>query len=56
MLKLENIHGVTVTKDGQEAYDIIKTSVDEAIVYNLISMDVQLRNSDLTSPYHVLAY
>lgn len=41
MLKLEDIYDVTVAKDGQEAYDMVKMSMDAGTVYNLIFMDIQ---------------
>jgi len=53
MLKLENIHNVTLAKDGQEAYDIVKSNMDKAIVYDLIFMDIQVRSDDITSLHHV---
>jgi CheY-like chemotaxis protein len=53
MLKLENIHNVTLAKDGQEAYDIVKSNMDKAIVYDLIFMDIQVRNGHFTGLYHV---
>jgi osomolarity two-component system sensor histidine kinase SLN1 len=51
MLKLEDIYDVTVAKDGQEALDMVKASMDgDGSPYNLIFMDVQMPNVDgLTS-------
>ena len=55
MLKLEDIYDVTVAKDGQEALDFVKASMDpttldgpenETKPYNLIFMDVQMPNVD----------
>lgn len=43
MLKLEEIYNVTVAKDGQEAYDIVRASFEEGKAYNLIFMDIQVR-------------
>lgn len=59
MLKLEDIYGmllghrlvspakditdVTVAKDGQEAYELVKASMEERNYFNLIFMDVQVR-------------
>lgn len=43
MLKLEEIYNVTVAKDGQEAYDIVKAGFEEGKAYNLIFMDIQVR-------------
>lgn len=42
MLKLEDIYNVTVAKDGQEAYDMVKASMDCGKEYNLIFMDIQV--------------
>lgn len=42
MLNLENIHDVTVANDGQEAYNLVKASMDKAIVYDIIFMDIQV--------------
>lgn len=55
MLKLEDIYDVTVAKDGQEALDFVKASMDPANAsdggegrkpFNLIFMDVQMPNVD----------
>ncbi|KAL8987299.1 MAG: hypothetical protein Q9177_003474 [Variospora cf. flavescens] len=46
MLKLEDIYDVTVAKDGQEAYDLVKASMEERNYFNLIFMDVQMPNLD----------
>lgn len=43
MLKLEDIYDVTVAKDGQEAYEKVKASMEEGLQFNLIFMDVQVR-------------
>lgn len=42
MLKLEDIYNVTIAKDGQEAYEMVKKSMEEGIVFNLIFMDIQV--------------
>jgi hypothetical protein len=42
MLKLEDIYNVTVAKDGQEAYDMVKASMESGREYNLIFMDIQV--------------
>lgn len=42
MLKLEDIYDVTVAKDGQEAYEMVKASMNEGTVFNLIFMDIQV--------------
>lgn len=48
MLKLEDIYDVTVAKDGQEALDLVKESMDTPghQGFNLIFMDVQMPNLD----------
>lgn len=46
MLKLENIYDVTVAKDGQEAYDIVKAAMSEGNNFDLILMDIQMPNVD----------
>jgi osomolarity two-component system sensor histidine kinase SLN1 len=43
MLKLEDIYDVTVAKDGQEAYEKVKASMEEGLEFNLIFMDIQVR-------------
>lgn len=42
MLKLEDIYNVTVAKDGQEAYEMVKASMENGREYNLIFMDIQV--------------
>lgn len=46
MLKLEEVYDVTVAKDGQEAYDMVKASMEAGNVFNLIFMDIQMPNLD----------
>ncbi|KAL3475711.1 Two-component system protein B [Aspergillus californicus] len=46
MLALEEIYDVTVVKDGQEAYDTVKASMEEGKVFDLIFMDIQMPNLD----------
>ncbi|KAM0176758.1 hypothetical protein ACHAPF_004615 [Botrytis cinerea] len=46
MLKLEDVYDVVVAKDGQEAYDIVKQSMEEGKFFNLIFMDIQMPNLD----------
>ncbi|KAK7181929.1 hypothetical protein DPSP01_009524 [Paraphaeosphaeria sporulosa] len=46
MLKLEDVYDVTVAKDGQEALDKVKESMESHTPYNLIFMDVQMPNLD----------
>lgn len=46
MLKLEDIYDVTVAKDGQEAFELVKESMEQRQYFNLIFMDVQMPNLD----------
>ena len=46
MLKLEAIYDVVVAKDGQEAYEMVKASMDENKFFDLIFMDIQVRQSN----------
>ncbi|KAI9725883.1 MAG: Histidine kinase [Cirrosporium novae-zelandiae] len=46
MLKLEDIYDVTLAKDGQEAYDLVKANMAEHKFFDLIFMDVQMPNVD----------
>ncbi|QKX57174.1 uncharacterized protein TRUGW13939_04282 [Talaromyces rugulosus] len=47
MLKLEDIYDVTLAKDGQEAYDIVKAAMTEGgNNFDLILMDIQMPNVD----------
>ncbi|KAK4990582.1 Histidine kinase osmosensor [Elasticomyces elasticus] len=46
MLKLEDIYDVTLAKDGQEAFDLVKESMASPHPYDLILMDVQMPNLD----------
>jgi osomolarity two-component system sensor histidine kinase SLN1 len=46
MLKLEDVYDVTVAKDGQEALDKVKESMERQTPFNLIFMDVQMPNLD----------
>ncbi|KAG6017867.1 hypothetical protein E4U54_001781 [Claviceps lovelessii] len=46
MLKLEKVHNVTIAKDGQEAYDLVKANMVENRPFDLIFMDVQMPNLD----------
>lgn len=46
MLKLEDVYDVTVAKDGQEALDRVKESMELHQPFNLIFMDVQMPNLD----------
>lgn len=46
MLKLEDIYDVTIAKDGQEAYDLVKANMDRNLRFDVIFMDVQMPNLD----------
>lgn len=46
LLRLEDIYDVTIAKDGQEAYDIVKASMDNNIRFDVIFMDIQMPNLD----------
>lgn len=46
MLKLEDVYDVTIAKDGQEAYDRVRESMENGERYHLIFMDVQMPNVD----------
>ncbi|KAF2839330.1 hypothetical protein M501DRAFT_784136 [Patellaria atrata CBS 101060] len=46
MLKLEDILDVTIAKDGQEALDLVKISMENGTPYNIIFMDIQMPNLD----------
>lgn len=46
MLKLESVYDVTVAKDGQEAYDLVKGSMAKNEIFDVIFMDVQMPNVD----------
>jgi osomolarity two-component system sensor histidine kinase SLN1 len=46
MLKLEDVYDVTIAKDGQEALDMVKQSMERNTPYNLIFMDIQMPNLD----------
>ena len=37
---------MTIAKDGQEAYDLVKESMQQSKLFNLIFMDVQVRRVD----------
>ncbi|KAG5953598.1 hypothetical protein E4U53_004554 [Claviceps sorghi] len=46
MLKLEKVYNVTIAKDGQEAYELVKANMEENRQFDLIFMDVQMPNLD----------
>jgi osomolarity two-component system sensor histidine kinase SLN1 len=46
MLKLEDLHDVTVAIDGQEALDRVTESMQRHNPYDLVFMDVQMPNLD----------
>ncbi|KAJ6018310.1 hypothetical protein N7451_001689 [Penicillium sp. IBT 35674x] len=46
MLALEDVYDVTMVKDGQEAYDTVKSNMETGTVFDLIFMDIQMPNLD----------
>ncbi|KAI5462606.1 hypothetical protein BGZ63DRAFT_354901 [Mariannaea sp. PMI_226] len=46
MLKLEDIYDVTIAKDGQEAYELVKATMEKNESFDVIFMDVQMPNLD----------
>ncbi|EFZ03385.1 histidine kinase [Metarhizium robertsii] len=46
MLKLEKVNNVTIAKDGQEAYELVKANMEEDQPFDLIFMDIQMPNLD----------
>ncbi|RYO99228.1 hypothetical protein DL764_006887 [Monosporascus ibericus] len=46
MLKFEDVYDVTIAKDGQEAYDLVKADMEKNLHFDLIFMDVQMPNLD----------
>ena len=46
MLKLEEIYDVTIAKDGQEAYDLVKATMENNERFDVIFMDIQMPNLD----------
>ncbi|KAF7549840.1 hypothetical protein G7Z17_g6109 [Cylindrodendrum hubeiense] len=46
MLKLEAVYDVTIAKDGQEAYDLVKATMEKNQSFDVIFMDVQMPNLD----------
>lgn len=46
MLKFEDVYDVTIARDGQEAYDLVKENMKGSLPFDLIFMDVQMPNLD----------
>lgn len=46
MLKLEDVYDVTIAKDGQEAYDLVKANMEQEQHFDVIFMDIQMPNLD----------
>ncbi|KAK3378597.1 hypothetical protein B0H63DRAFT_397648 [Podospora didyma] len=46
LLKLEEIYDVTIAKDGQEAYDLVKANMENNQRFDVIFMDIQMPNLD----------
>ncbi|KAK7721593.1 Histidine kinase osmosensor [Diaporthe eres] len=46
MLKLEDVYDVTIAKDGQEAYELVKTNFERNERFDVIFMDIQMPNLD----------
>jgi osomolarity two-component system sensor histidine kinase SLN1 len=46
MLRLEDVYDVTVAKDGQEAYDLVKANMENNQRFDVIFMDIQMPNLD----------
>ncbi|KAI1098654.1 putative histidine kinase SlnCl1 [Jackrogersella minutella] len=46
MLKLEDVYDVTIAKDGQEAYELVKANMEKNLDFDLIFMDIQMPNLD----------
>lgn len=42
MLKLEEVYDVTIAKDGQEAYDLVKVNMERNRHFDVIFMDIQM--------------
>jgi CheY-like chemotaxis protein len=42
MLALEEVYDITMVKDGQEAFDTVKLSMEKGLVFDLIFMDIQV--------------
>lgn len=46
MLKLESVYDVTIAKDGQEAYELVKANFERDQRFDVIFMDIQMPNID----------
>lgn len=46
MLKLESVYDVTIAKDGQEAYELVKLNFERDQRFDVIFMDIQMPNLD----------
>lgn len=46
MLKLESVYDVTIAKDGQEAYELVKANFERDERFDVIFMDIQMPNLD----------
>ncbi|EOO02659.1 putative osmolarity two-component system protein sln1 protein [Phaeoacremonium minimum UCRPA7] len=46
MLKLEDVYDVTIAKDGQEAFDLVKANMEVNKRFDVIFMDIQMPNLD----------
>lgn len=46
MLKLESVYDVTIAKDGQEAYELVKANFERNERFDVIFMDIQMPNLD----------
>ncbi|RDA82979.1 hypothetical protein CP532_4464 [Ophiocordyceps camponoti-leonardi (nom. inval.)] len=46
MLKLEDVYDVTIAKDGQEAYELVKANMEREQDFDVIFMDIQMPNLD----------
>lgn len=46
LLKLEDVYDVTIAKDGQEAYDLVRANMEHNLQFDVIFMDIQMPNLD----------
>ncbi|KAK4144269.1 uncharacterized protein C8A04DRAFT_36733 [Dichotomopilus funicola] len=46
LLQLEDVYDVTIAKDGQEAYDLVKDNMEKNKHFDVIFMDIQMPNLD----------